>query len=279
MEGYDMETVESFIRERYWPKIKPTLSPKWIVNSEILLEKLIKGLGSFPISSIPVEEIDAWWAELRAQYRTPVTPNKVLVRGKHVFKTAIRWKACIENPLDSIKRQREPRRKFTLVSAEVHDAMLHDASEKLQWYIVFARYTGARMSSLAKLEKRDINLTKGEITFRETKNGEDYTIPIHPSLRPWVERGYMDCGTQTTKLLPQYADVHSVSQLFRRLRLRHGVPFKFHDYRHNVGTQLAANGFNTRTIMGALGHKDMKMSIHYQHLAEGGLKDAFNIKL
>ena len=118
--------------------------------------------------------------------------------------------------MESIKKLREPRRKFTLVSNKTHDALLEDASEKLQWYIVFARYTGARMSSLAKLEKRDINLSTGEITFRETKNGEDYTIPIHPSLRPWVERGYMACGSETAKLLPQYADVHQVSKSFRR---------------------------------------------------------------
>lgn len=269
-----MPTVESFIRERYWPSVKTGLSAKWITNSEILLEKLIAGLGQFEMSEVTTEVVETWWRGFLTQYKSPVTPNKVLIRSKHIFKTAMHWDVCVKNPFAHIKKKREPRRKFTLVSNETHDEMFQGASEKLQWYIIFARYTGARMSSLAKLEKRDVNLQKGEITFRETKNGEDYTIPIHPTLRPWIERG-LSHGPKAGRLLPQYADVHSVSQLFRRLRLRYGVPFKFHDYRHNVGTQLAAKGYNTRTIMGALGHKDMKMSIHYQHLAEGGLKQAF----
>ncbi len=272
-----MVTVEAFIRERYWPKVRLTLSPKWAENTEILLEKLIVGLGAFDIASVPVEEVDAWWFGLLAQYKTPVTPNKVLVRGKHLFKTAIRWGVAKVNPLNDIKKLKEPEKKFTALTEQTHTDLFEGASEKLQWYIIFARYTGARLGSLAKLEERDINLAKGEMTFRETKNGEDYTIPIHPLLLPWVTKGLT--GQPERRLLLQYKDTHSVSQLFRRLRLRHGVSFRYHDYRHNVGTALAAKGHNVKVIMSALGHRDIKMSVRYTHVASETLKKAMEESL
>lgn len=267
-----MSTVEQFVRERYWPKIRPTLSSKWAENTEILLEKLIAGLGNFEIGDVPIEEVDAWWFALLAQYKSPVTPNKVLVRGKHLFKTAIRWGAAKSNPLADLKKLKEPEKKFTALTEQVHEDLFEGASEKLQWYIIFARYTGARLGSLAKLEERDVNLHMQELTFRETKNGEDYTIPIHPVLQHWVSKALT--GNPERRLLPQYKDTHSVSQLFRRLRLRHGVNFRYHDYRHNVGTALAAKGHNVKVIMKALGHKDVKMSIRYTHVASETLRTA-----
>lgn len=266
-------TVETFINERYWPKIKPTLSAQWQKHTEHLLCMIVDYFGEQDLCDIPLEDIDGWWMQLQARFSTPVTPNKVLVRAKHIWKTAIRWKVAHINPFSDIKRQREQEHKFTPLSAEEHVTVFEDASPALQWYLIFARYTGARRSSLAKLEERDINLSRNTLTFRETKNGDDYTIPIHPILREWCSGALT--GVPTRRALPQYADVHAISQLFRRLTKRNGVSgFRFHDYRHNVGTKLAEHGYDVKVRMDMLGHKDPRMAIKYTHIAKEVLEAA-----
>jgi len=266
-------TVAEFIDTRYWPKVQGTLSPAWERRTEDLLQLIKEGLGAFPIDNVPIEEVDDWWARLQKRFKTPVTMNKVLTRGRHMFKKAIRWGACSVNPLADIKKLREPERKFQPLTDEQHDALIEDASKNLKPYLVFARYTGARRSSLAKLEERDIDLTNNTITFRETKNGEDYTIPLHPKVREWCERALT--GNPNRPLLPQYKDIHSISHLFRRLKARNGVKgFRFHDFRHNVGTKLAEKGFDVKVRMQMLGHKDPRMAIRYTHIAQEMLQKA-----
>jgi integrase len=270
--------LKTFIYERYWPTIKPTLSPKWQQHTEHLFKLIVGRLGEFDVSDIPLEYVDGWWSYLQTLYDTPVTPNKALVRAKHIMKVAIRWKLAPSNPFLDIRKLKEPERKFTPISDVVHETLFNDASPRLQWYLVFARYTGARLSSLAKLERRDVNLERNTVTFRRTKNGEDYTIPLHPKLRPWCER--QSGQTPTAKVLPQYADPHAVSQLFRRLKKRHGVEgFRFHDFRHNVGTKLAEAGLDVKGRMQLLGHKDSRMAMRYTHIAEDVLGKAMEAAL
>jgi len=269
-------TVHTFIYERYWPMMAQGLSPAWQARTRDLLSLISHGIGHFEVESVPVEAVERMWKGLLATFKTPVTPNKVITRGKHIFKTAQRWKLCSENPFEHIRKQKEPQREFKPLTDAQHEALIHAACPSLKPYLVFARYTGARRSSLARLEERDIDLGRGLMTFRETKNGEDYTIPIHPKLLPWLKLE----GQPQRRVLPVYADQHTISQLFRRLTRKVGVTgFRFHDYRHNVGTQLAANGHNVKVIMSALGHKDMRMSIRYTHISQQVLANAFTTSL
>lgn len=266
-------SVKCFVLEKYWPVAKDTICPKWQERSEQLIAYIIAGIGDYPIDAVPVEACEGWINSLRAKYKSPVTPNRALVRAKQIFATAIRWGYCSENPFKTIKKKTERERKFLFLTPEQHERLLFEAGAKLQWYIIFARYTGGRMSSLAALEERDIDLQADELTFRDTKNGEDVRIPLHPALRPWVLKSIT--GNPTRRLLPQYADVHSVSQLFRRLRKRLGIEgFRFHDYRHNLGSALAAHGHGTKAIMQILGHKTEKMSLRYQHVDAEYIKRA-----
>ncbi len=271
-------TVQEFIHTRYWPKMKGDLCEQWQQRTEDLLQMLCDWIGQHPIDNVPMEDVDEGWSKLRRRFNTAVTPNKVLVRGKHVFKKAIRWGFCTVNPLADVKKEKEKERKFAPLTDEQHNLLIEDASENLKPYLIFARYTGARRSSIAKLEERDVDLIHNTITFRETKNGDDYTIPLHPTVREWCEK--LIKGVPNRRLLHQYAKLHTISQLFRRLRTRNGIKgFRLHDYRHNVGTKLAEKGYDVAARMQILGHKDTRMAIRYTHIAKEVLSKALNDSL
>jgi integrase len=58
----------------------------------------------------------------------------------------------------------------------------------------------------------------------------------------------------------------SVSQRFRRLAKRVGVPTHLHEFRHYSATQLIAAGVDLRTVAGRLGHGGGTMTLRvYSH--------------
>ena len=48
----------------------------------------------------------------------------------------------------------------------------------------------------------------------------------------------------------------------------------FHDLRHDVASTLTMAGVSQRAVMEVLGHRDPRMTIRYQHLEPGHLRDA-----
>jgi integrase len=63
----------------------------------------------------------------------------------------------------------------------------------------------------------------------------------------------------------------SFARLVDRLNLHN---LTFHDLRHDAASTLTMAGVSQRAIMEILGHRDPRMTVRYQHLAPGHLKDA-----
>ena len=76
-------------------------------------------------------------------------------------------------------------------------------------------------------------------------------------------------------VLPAYADPHVLTRSFARLVKRLGLTkLTFHDLRHDAASNLTMAGVPQRSIMELLGHRDPRMTVRYQHLAPGHLRDA-----
>lgn len=257
-------TLRDFIDQRYWPTYQPGLCLAWQVNTERYLTYIKADLGHLELDAINTETLDAWNIQLRRKYQTPVTPNKTLSRLRHIFQAAVRWKALRDNPALYLTQVQEPVHKFRPLDPVERAQLLHAASPRLHAYIFWGQYTGARLGSLAKLLERHVDLRRDVILFEKTKNGEDFTIPLHPELKKWCEAHFTGVGTR--RALPQYKDHAIVSRSFYELTHRlHIRGFRFHDLRHEVGSSLAAAGAHPKVIMAMLGHKDIKMSMRYTH--------------
>jgi integrase len=66
-----------------------------------------------------------------------------------------------------------------------------------------------------------------------------------------------------------------LTRSFTRLVKRLGLTrLTFHDLRHDAASNLTMAGVPQRSIMELLGHRDPRMTVRYQHLAPGHLRDA-----
>jgi integrase len=61
----------------------------------------------------------------------------------------------------------------------------------------------------------------------------------------------------------------------RRLRKQAGVSgFRFHDYRHNLGTKLLRKTGNLKLVQRALNHADLKTTTRYAHVLDSEIAAA-----
>ena len=66
-----------------------------------------------------------------------------------------------------------------------------------------------------------------------------------------------------------------VSRAFSKLVSDLGIPnLRFHDLRHDAASALTMAGVSQRAVMEILGHRDPRMTMRYQHLSPGHLRDA-----
>src|SRR5262249_9707170 len=111
--------------------------------------------------------------------------------------------------------------------------------------VVLALSTGARRGELLNLCWTDMDLKRGVLTFRETKNGETRIVPV---------TGYaLDVLTQHTKIQRPNTDlVFPNSKGKKPLAIRNAFEnameradiknFRFHDLRHTFASYLAMQG-------------------------------------
>ena len=61
------------------------------------------------------------------------------------------------------------------------------------------------------------------------------------------------------------------------LRKSHILDFHFHDLRHTFASRLVMGGVDLTTVKELLGHKDVRMTLRYSHLAASHISNAVKV--
>jgi integrase len=284
--------LRDFIDKRYWSTVAPMLAPEWAERSRGILDAVIlPTFGDARLSTIRQEAVERWYAARRGVVKAS-TANKELARLKHLFGRAVAWGYVKANPAAKVTKAKEPGGRVRYLTPDERVALLEGAdvtvtakdgrawtihqapTAALRLYIVAALHTGARRAELVRLRWADVDMKRSTLTFRETKNGRDRTIPMTETLRRAL-RVLPRPLEVTEPVLPRYGHPWALTRSFTRLARRLGlVGLTFHDLRHDAASNLTAAGVPQRTIMEILGHRDPRMTVRYQHLAPGHLADA-----
>lgn len=147
----------------------------------------------------------------------------------------------------------------------------------------FSVFSGARLSEEFDLRWADVNFRDREITFRDTKNGEDRTIPTnsimlgiltelraeHPKSKGTVFGDLREfCCLPGAKLAEEVADDGYSPKWFRALCAELGIEdYTWHNNRHTFCSWLAQDGASLKEIQELAGHKDISTTARYSHLS------------
>ncbi len=249
---------------------KENRSRETYVKARHTLNRLKEVVGDVFIQNLSKRHLDEYVSYLLSCGLSRVTVNVHIRTLKAAFSKAVEWEYLKQNPFKGyklLKVQQKPPRFLLPNQVKQVEAVI----DKEEWLFIFRLlvYTGMRIGEAVRLNWKDIDLERGIITVKKTKNFQSRVIPIHPKLKQELLKRYPAVG----KVIGYSRDhiEHKLKDYFRKA----GFPeLRVHDLRHTFASLMVMAGVDLKTVQELLGHTSYKTTEIYAHLAPYHLQDA-----
>lgn len=288
-------TVSQFYRDTYLPiartdkkartvDVEHGLYQLWIEPH--IGDKALLLVSAMDIERIKKKMIDAGRSPRTIQYALAVIRqvfNKALATGhfEGTLPTAYVRAPSINNRRIRYLSHDEADR--LLGELRTHSRQLHDIA-------AVSLYSGARAGEVFALQWKDVDVEKGTLFLRDTKNGESrvaYLLEggatiLSERLERAKERGAY--SPSALVFTGRKGDpITEVSRTFDKVVENLGFnehvtdqrdKLVFHSLRHTYASWHAENGTSLVVIKELMGHKSLAMTERYSHLSPNAMKDA-----
>jgi integrase len=261
--------------DRYMQDVLPHTRPSTAYTQAQQLQWWKVRLGHYQLADITSARIVECCDRL-ARGHSNATVVRYLAVLSHVCTVAIQdWDWLEQNPVHKVRKPKEPCGRDRFLSDEERQRLLDTCKVSSNPYIyivvVLALSTGARQDELLGLTWHDIDLHRGTLTFRETKNGECRTVPLTGLALDLMRQHARVRRLGSTLVFPRHDGMKPlrIRWAWDRAVKHADIPdFRFHDLRHSAASYLAMNGASLMEIAEILGHKTLSMVKRYAHLSE-----------
>lgn len=232
--------------------------------------------GEVPLIEITSATVDQYIGTRREDGASDHTIAKELHALKGALTTARRarlWYGRVDDVMpERFAPNYQPRTRFLTV-AEVQRVIGELTPDRAAW-VALAVGAGAERSALEQAEQGDLDLTRGLVRVRGTKNDRrDRMVPlVLPVCGKLVEHAFeWGQGTEGRLLRPWNMNWRDLQDVARDLKIE---PFSLHSLRHTFATWHLAEGISWDDVARALGHSDTTM-LHrtYGHLGGEELRN------
>lgn len=194
------------------------------------------------------------------------------------------------NPVSRVKKPTVDNRRFRFLTRDEADKLLTVLATKSQDVhdqALIALHCGLRAGEIFNLTWQDVDVEKGILTLRDTKNTKTRPAFLTEATRKMLKYRATG-GVQREQLVfPARGGGKAVqvSDTFNRavneIGLNKGATdarmrVTFHSLRHTFASMLVENGTDLYTVKELLGHSDFKMTARYAHLGQNTLQEAVN---
>jgi integrase len=207
--------------------------------------------------------------------RSQSTANRYLAALSSAFNIAVKeWSWLKENPVSNISKYKEGKARDRFLSKEEIEKLLEVCKESKSPHLyavtLFAVCSGARKGEILGLKWKDLDLDRQIATFRDTKNGETRSVPLHPSLVSHLLKERRLRTVLSEYVFPsqdgkQPADIRGAWENAVKEAGLDSVCF--HTLRHTAASHLTMGGASTMEVGAILGHKTLAMVKRYSHLS------------
>jgi integrase len=212
------------------------------------------------------------------------TVTRELFTIKNMFRKAVEWGYLKENAAAPVKKLKSGASHFRYLSKEEINALLESCvkadNPHLYPFVFTALNTGMRLGEITALEWKDIDFKRKILCVdnkedHHTKNYQTRMIPMNDVLTGVLRK-------VPRRLDSPYVFQRKTGEKFNKMRTgfdnakkRVGLTdVRFHDLRHTFASQLVMSGVDIRTVQELLGHRDIRMTMRYSHLAPDHMRKA-----
>ncbi|HWQ31065.1 MAG TPA: tyrosine-type recombinase/integrase [Negativicutes bacterium] len=252
------------------------------------LEKLLSCKYNRPVY---VEEVKAGDLEQfifkeynLSEYSTSVQ-HSVITAFKSMYSYLARKNIC-ENTGKMIKNIKvETAERATVSEIELRKLMQHIKASTARAVIYTLYYAGLRINEAINLKLEDVDLEKDELHVKETKTGEDRTVPINARLKKVLE-DYLSDGRidyRTDYFFSNYpkgrVSAQGINKQLRNAKAKAGInkDITAHSMRHSFASNLVQRNVDIVTLRNLLGHKSIRTTSIYCHTSLEELEEAINV--
>lgn len=267
---------------------------KDITNCDIHLNFWSKKLGHHSLKEVNLIRIKEVWLDLCNNHISPSTGKRFSNRTLNyylqtlsvLFNHAIRELQWIQiNPVANIKKLPLKNGRVRYLNEDelrrFISAVEKSTNPKLLVAILLSLQSGGRKTEILSLRWKNIDLEKGIIHFKRTKNGDSRSVTIHGRA--------LDCLREHSKIRSLHNDYvfparangwkngqgktstpwqNLKAPFLRALELAEIKDFRWHDMRHTAASYLYNSGASFELIGKILGHRTTHMTLRYSHLFE-----------
>lgn len=228
------------------------------------------------ISKLKSADIYSFKNELK-QTKAPKTVNIYIQLLKSVWNTAKKiWSIPMpsSNPLDFIVLEKVKNIRDVVLTKSEYKTLLDNAERSklnyLKDLIQVAYQTAARFSEIVNLQRINTDFGKRLATFKDTKNGEDRTIPL---------------SNDTIRILKKYpfgekffnVRIDQFTFYWRQCRRKSDLNhFRFHDLRACAITNMLLSGMSIAEVASISGHKTWSQLQRYTRIKPENLVGKIN---
>ena len=270
------EMMDKFVKEHrhYRGKIISQNTKRSYAHS---LKHLLPVFAEIPLKKITSERIERYMNERETEGASPASINREFSLLSVAFNNAIKWKWGKDNPCKDIEKLPEDNQRIKYLSATEVTKLYAKLPGYLKPIVTVARFTGLRISNILELTWDKVDLFRKVIIIGKTKNGEPLGIPMTNTVFKTL-KGLAKIRRINSKLVfpsetGKKRSRHNVSSAFKKACKRAGIEdFRFHDLRHDFGSNLVQRGISIYSVKELMGHKDVRTTQRYAHLSPDKLK-------
>jgi integrase len=276
-----------------------TKKPSTLVSDKGRIERHIKPLlGRKLVSEVSRADVEKFMRDVAAgktavDVKTKAHGRAIVEGGKGtatrtvgllggIFSFAKERGMRADNPVQGVKRYPDRKSETFLSAAEMArvgqalGALEADgANEAAVAILRLLAFTGARKSEIATLRWSEVDLERGLLRLETSKTGQKVMPLGAPAVEVLAGVKRIEGSPYVFPATAGKSYFQGADKLWRKVRDAAGFPgLRIHDLRHSFASMGLARGDALPIIGAILGHRDVKTTSRYAHLADDPVRQA-----
>ncbi|WP_158744350.1 site-specific integrase [Acidisphaera sp. L21] len=213
--------------------------------------------------------------------RAGATVNRYKANLSAVLSFAVANDWLTANPVRGMENRLESKGRERFLTPDERARLLAEAkaslSADLYLAVAVSLSTGGRQGEVLGLRWPHVDLIKGVVTFMDTKNGSNRSVPLVPAVVELLRERRRVVRLDTDLVFPGKKNPKEPIDLrvgFRAACARAAITgFRWHDQRHSAASAMADMGASLLDIGTVLGHRSQQTTKRYAHLTDSRLRD------